>query len=59
MNNTILTVGKDYRITLPKTLRDLLGWKPGTRLALMPPADGTVLVEEAAPSTAAPVSKGQ
>ena len=59
MKNTILTVGKDYRITIPKTLRDLLGWKPGTRLALMPQADGTVLVEEAEPATAAPVSKGQ
>lgn len=57
--DTIVTIGNDYSFTIPPALRDLLGWKPGTRLALIPQADGSVAVEEVEPAPAGAVSKGR
>jgi len=45
-NDPIVTIDNDYRFTIPSALRDALGWRPGTRLALLPQPDGTVLIEE-------------
>ena len=45
-NDPIVTIDNDYRFTIPPALRDTLGWRPGTRLALQPQPDGTVLIEE-------------
>jgi len=45
-DDPIVTIDNDYRFTIPPTLRDTLGWRPGTRLALLPQPDGTVLIEE-------------
>ena len=55
---SILTIDAEYKITIPVELRDQLGWQPGTRLALLPQPDGSILIEEVEPS-ADPVSKGQ
>ncbi len=56
-DDTIITVDDDYRFTIPGSLRDALGWRPGTRLALLPQPDGTVLIEEVETPPNRPVSE--
>ncbi len=57
-DDTTVTIGEDYTFIIPGALRDVLGWTPGTRLALIPQADGSVVVEEVEPALAGAVSKG-
>ena len=40
------TVSTKGQVILPKAVRDLLKWKPGTRLAVEPTKDGVVLTAE-------------
>ncbi len=35
-----------YRITIPKELAEVKGWKPGTRLRFVELPDGTVVLKE-------------
>ena len=58
MNDAIITIDDNYRFTIPASLRGILGWRPGTRLALLPQPDGTVLVEELESPAETPVSEG-
>jgi len=56
-DDTIVTIDSEYRFTVPPALRDALGWRPGTRVALLPQPDGTVLIEEVEAGDR-PVSQG-
>ena len=45
MNEAVMRVSKEGRITIPKQLRDLSGLHPETKVELLPTSEGLLLLK--------------